>query len=188
MNVSDTIHTAPAAQPLSLAEAKEQLRLDVATTAEDDLLNDLIAAAADMIEGMTWRALITQTRNLKFDRFPSEIVIGRGPVSSIEQITYVDTAGVTQTLASAAYQADLNSTPARICPAYGYTWPATRPQTLQAVEVRYIAGYGASGSDVPQRLRNAMKVTVHDWYENRMGEGDVSDVVRHLVASYRIPV
>lgn len=62
-----------------------------------------------------------------------------GPITSITQIQYVDTAGVTQTLDQSLYQVDLTSTTARISPSYGNYWPYTR-SILNAVTVTFVAG------------------------------------------------
>ncbi|NDC98941.1 MAG: phage gp6-like head-tail connector protein [Betaproteobacteria bacterium] len=58
----------PATEPLSLDEVKEHLRID--SSAEDALLQMYMEAAREICEHHTARALITQTWETTFDRFP----------------------------------------------------------------------------------------------------------------------
>jgi uncharacterized phiE125 gp8 family phage protein len=66
--VAGTVQTAaPAAEPITLAEAKAWLRVD--GTDEDTLITALIAAARTHVENFTRRALITQQFEVSFDAF-----------------------------------------------------------------------------------------------------------------------
>ncbi|NDA93971.1 MAG: hypothetical protein EBX90_11955, partial [Betaproteobacteria bacterium] len=62
----------PATEPLSLEEVKEHLRID--SSAEDALLQMYIEAARKVCEHNTARALITQTWETTFDRFPGPVL------------------------------------------------------------------------------------------------------------------
>ena len=62
--------TAPAAEPLTLAEAKLHLRVD--DTADDALIGALITAARQHAEHDTRRALVTQTWKLALDASPRQ--------------------------------------------------------------------------------------------------------------------
>ena len=73
-------------------------------------------------------------------------------------IQYVDDAGDTQTLSTSLYQVDTKSQPGRIIPAYGESWPTVRSDTLNAVTVNFVAGYGDDPEDVPAGLRHAVKL------------------------------
>ena len=61
--------TAPAAEPVLLADAKLHLRVD--HIADDDLITSLITAAREAAEHLTGRALITQTWERVLGAFPS---------------------------------------------------------------------------------------------------------------------
>lgn len=136
--MSDNLLLQPSTRPISLAAAKEHLR--VTSSAEDTLLARLIGAATGHVETWTRRALVKQTRELVLDCFPAVIVPQRSPLRSVASIQYVDTAGVTRTLDAARYRVDAQSTPARIVPAYGETWPSTQDVSA-AVVVTYVAGH-----------------------------------------------
>jgi uncharacterized phiE125 gp8 family phage protein len=155
------VYTDPATEPITLAEAKLNCRVD--HNDENDLLNMLIAAARQHAETILHRAIITQTLDAYFDEFPSEFALP--PMQSVTAITYVDLDGATQTLAANQYTVDAVSQPSRITPAYAVTWPATRNQT-NAVKVRFLAGYGAA-SAVPQCIKNWMLFRICTLYNQR---------------------
>lgn len=60
--------TAPTVEPVTVTEAKLFARID--TTADDSIVNDLIAAARKRCEQWRGRAFLTQTWNLFLDTFP----------------------------------------------------------------------------------------------------------------------
>lgn len=136
--MSDNLLLQPSTGPISLAAAKEHLR--VTSSTEDALITRLIGAATGHVETWTRRALVKQTRELALDCFPAVIVPQYSPLRSVVSIEYVDTTGVTRTLDAARYQVDAKSTPARIVPAYGETWPSTQ-DVPNAVVVTYVAGH-----------------------------------------------
>lgn len=168
-----TIITEPTLEPLTLTEGKTHLR--VVETAEDDYIEANITAARMQVENFTNLCLITTTFRLNLDRFPARtrlpwpecaaIEIPRPPLQSVTSITYVDVNGVTQTLATTEYQVDSDCRPARIVPAYGKTWPATRQQ-LAAVKVTYVAGY-ETAEEIPSTLRTAVRWALANMFENR---------------------
>jgi len=160
------IVTPPAAEPLTIAEAKAHLRVD--TDAEDPYLDALIRAARASIEHETRRALITQTLRLHLDRFPCErtIWVPRPPLQSVSSITYTDTAGATQTLDAGSYHAGTASSPGRIRLAEAASWPSEAACRPGAVRVEFIAGYGAAAA-VPEGLKHALRFLLAHWYAQR---------------------
>ncbi len=62
--------TPPAAEPVTLTEAKSWLRVDSDDNTQDELIGELITAARNYCEKETGRAFCTQTWNLTLDRFP----------------------------------------------------------------------------------------------------------------------
>ena len=159
-----TLVTAPAAEPLTLVETKDHLRIDHAT--EDSRITAMILAARNWGEGFTRRAFITQTWDLFLDYFPPVIDVPRPPLQSVTSITYVDGDGNSQTLATSVYTVDADSERGRIYLAYDQSWPSLR-EIPKAVTVRFVAGYGATYASVPEDLRQALLMHVSRIYEMR---------------------
>lgn len=170
-----TLVTAPTSEPVSLAEAKEHLR--VTATDEDALITSLVGSAKESAETITGRALITQTWDLSLDSFPQVIDIPKPPLVSVTSITYIDTAGATQTLASTEYTVDTKSEPGRIVPAYGKSWPSTR-DIVNAVTVRFVAGYG-NATAVPKSIKQGMLMHIEHMFDNR-GTVNIGNVVNEI--------
>ena len=148
----------------STADASLGAEAPSTNTTSDPILNILIAAARQYAELVLKRYLITQTIDYYLDCLDSS-EIKLPPLQSVSEITYVDSAGSTQTLSSDLYLVDAVSTPARITPAYGQVWPVTRDQP-NAIKIRFIAGYGAASS-VPQCIKNWMLMRIKQAYDNR---------------------
>ncbi len=182
---------APAAEPVTLADAKNWLRVDV--TDDDSLITSMITEAREYVENHTGLALITQTWLYTLDIFPpldtsymlirqprawlpqTRQFLGSGggvirlpkpPLQSISSLKYLATDGTLTTLANTEYQIDTSKTPGRLAPAYGKVWPVTRFNPA-AVQVTFVAGFGASGSYVPGIFKRAIFMLLANWYENR---------------------
>lgn len=157
--------TAPAVEPVTLADVKARLVVD--HTDHDGLLNALIVSARQTAENRLGRALIHQTWELILDAFPSaEIKLARPPVVSVESIKYLDLDGVEQTLAAETYALDPDTLPGWVLPAYGESWPDTL-NAANSVRVRYVAGYGAAADVVPMPIRQWMHIVIATHYAQR---------------------
>jgi uncharacterized phiE125 gp8 family phage protein len=162
------VKTAPTDEPVTRAEAIAFMHLDE-QFAQVDLIDSLITAAREVIEIRTRRAFINTAFTMTLDGFNGfghTILIPRSQLVSIDEIRYLDTANVQQTLSSSEYRADTKSLVGRVSPAYGETWPDTYPVT-NAVEIDFTAGYGANPDSVPNAIKTAIKVLVRHWYDNR---------------------
>ena len=102
-----TLVTPPATEPVSLEEAKAQLR--VMHTSEDTLISRLISAATRHIERIVDLSLTTRTYRLTLDAFSDYIELPRGPVQSVTSVQYVDADGETQTVSTDFDSTDLVS-------------------------------------------------------------------------------
>lgn len=186
--------SAPASEPLSVAEAKAHLRVEVSD--DDAYIGNLITAARRYVEKASGRQLVTATWQATYDRFPRSqnsyagdsgcvtdrpipqpelqvrrwldhisIRLPRSPLQSVSSITYIDATGATQTLSPSLYNVDSISDPGRVAPVWGSYWPITRRQ-LNAITITFVAGYGAA-SAVPETYRLAIRQLVAHWYTNR---------------------
>lgn len=139
--------TAVATEPVSLAEARLQCKVDSDDTSYDALLTALCTAAREYAEHHTGRALASQVLELALDAFPTcyedSIVLPRPPVASITSIKYYDTAGVLQTMSSSLYALSTYGIEHKVSLTYGNTWPSTQA-IPDAVQVRFVCGYAAA--------------------------------------------
>lgn len=164
--------SAPAVEPVTLSEAKAHCRVD--TTADDALIQGYITTAREWVEDYIDRALVTQQLVMKLDAFPAEIELPRPPMiasgtATAVTITYVTgEAGGTATLSASEYRVDRDSTPGAIRTLYAGSWPSHLIDQ-NSVTVSWWAGYGDSAS-VPQRVKSAILMCVHELYEKR-GDG-----------------
>lgn len=155
--------TAPATEPVSLAEAKVHLKIESTDTTEDDLITNLIKAAREQAEEYTRRAFISQTWELQMDAFDKEAYdLEKTPVQSITSVKYYDVNGTEQTLASTYYELDTASQPNRIVQAYNQSWPGVRGHTND-IKIRFVAGY----TTVPASIKSAILLIVGHLYEHR---------------------
>lgn len=160
---SDKESVAPATEPLTTAEVKTHLRVDGSD--EDTYIGTLAQSARRLLEQVTNRAFVTQTRISRYDAFPPVFQHQRSPMQSVSSIVYLDGAGASQTLSPSLYTVDVHSEPARIVPVVGQSWPQTQ-STLNAVAVTYVCGYGAA-SAVPEIVKTWIKRMVAHWFEVR---------------------
>lgn len=148
----------PAAEPVTLAEAKLYLHMDSNT--EDALIVDLILAARIAAEEYLSQSLITQSWKLAFDDAAPECLgLPRGPVQSVTQVKSIDKTGVETVISSSVYH--LNA--ARNTLLFDAQVQGFR------VEIEYGAGYGDAAA-VPQAIKQGMLAHIAALYENR-GEG-----------------
>ena len=179
--------TAPAAEPLTLAEAKAFLRVEV--TDDDDLIAALIASARIHVEAQTRRALITQSWRISADAWPADgrLAVRPAPLQALTAARVYDLDGVAQTVDLQAFVPDIAASQLAFAP-----WALPQPGRLAAgIELDVTVGYGDAAPDVPEPLRHAVKILVAHWYENR-GLATVGAVtvlpttVAALIAPYRM--
>lgn len=160
--------TPPVVEPVSLAEAKAQCRID--SEAEDALVQSYITMSRQYVEDILDTSLITQVWEARYDTFPLwEIVLPRPPMAPQPvTVTYRDEAGSTGTLTSGAsqFQVDSHVVPGRIYPNYNGVWPAVRGDE-NSVTVRWAAGYGSTGANCPPVVRQLILLQVAHLFENR---------------------
>ena len=180
----------PAAEPVSLAQAKIHCRVD--HTADDDILTNLIVAARQWCEQIMRRSIMTQTRTLSLDDWPNGMIqLPFSKAQSIVSIQYYDQNSNVQTLHAASYYTDFISEPARISFAPATALPVAEIDRINSITVTYVAGYG-DASDVPQAISQAILLLVGHWYENREASivavsiADVPMATTALLSTYRI--
>jgi uncharacterized phiE125 gp8 family phage protein len=190
--------TPPAAEPITLTEAKAHLRVD--HTDDDVLISALIQASRVYCEQFTGRAFITQTWEEVIDIFPvNEIMIPLPPLQSVTSIKYDDGGGVEQTLGLTEYEVDAVSQPGWVVPVTS-GWPSSVWEGINSVRIRFVAGYAPGtnspidlAANVPQSLKAAILLHVGQLYDQRedIVVGTIVNKVptggiEHLLRQYRV--
>jgi len=180
--------TPPAVEPVSLADMHAQLRLSA--TGEDNLIAAQIRAARAHVEGLTRRALISQGWRKFLDHWPEGrlVLLGPGPVQSVDGITLYDASGLPTALDPGSWHADLAAVPARLKPALGV---GSTDTAMNGIEIEFTAGYGPATEDVPDALRQAIRLLAAHWFEYREADaaalaGSIPGEVGRLCAPFKV--
>jgi uncharacterized phiE125 gp8 family phage protein len=188
--MSSILLTPPAVEPVTLTDAKAWLRVE--HDDDDDVIAALIAGARSHVESQTRRALISQTWRLVHDAWPSggRIAALPVPLAAIVAARVHDGEGGTQSIDLQALTVDVAAAPAIIAFA---AWSLPVPgQKAGGIEIDITCGYGDGPDDVPPPLRQAIRLLLAHWYENRglIALGDTVAVlpatVAALIAPYRV--
>lgn len=195
-----TVVTPPASEPVSLATARQHLRIPLGFTDDDALIGGLISAARAICETEVRQAFLTQTVRLDLDYWPNAtggylnrlnrqmagygvfpglptasapIDLFRPPVQSIVSVRYYDVAGTLQTISPSLYQFDAGI-PSRLYPVYTRVWPTTQPRN-GAIQITYVVGYGDTAASLPAAILGtvsaAMLLGIASLYEHRGDDG-----------------
>lgn len=169
------LHTPASVPVMTTADAKLHLRVD--HSEEDALIDSMVSAATKDAEHLMRRAVMPQKWLVSLDQFPVgcqtrigarlfAIYLPMPPVTAIDSVTYIDSAGATTVLASTEYQLS-NTDDSRNCvvPAYGKSWPSARYQA-DAVQVVFSTGY-ANAAAVPAPIKAWIALRLGALYENR---------------------
>lgn len=168
--------TAPASTPITVAQAKDELRID--TSDHDTRLTRYVAAATAFVQAMTGTRCVTQTVDMKCDDWADLSALPLGPVQSITSLTYVDTAGATQTVSTDVYEARLTGLAPHLVLKFQQFWPVA--QFGSQITVRAVVGYTA----VPDDMQSALLVLVRAMNDDG-GVDAVQPTVAALLANYR---
>ena len=185
--MSSILLTPPETEPLTLDEAKAFLRVD--TSDEDLLITTLIKSARLHVESRTLLALITQNWRMVLDCWPAHgrIAVRPGPLRAVTAARVYDFDGHVRAVDSQAFVADTGAAVLAFVP-----WAMPMPTRIAAgIEIDITVGFGDAATDVPEPLRQAIRLLVVHWYENRGivaadGRAMVPATVAALTAPYRM--
>ena len=181
------IVTQSATEPVTLADMKTYLRVDIAD--DDALIGGLITAARNYLEGRTKTQLSASTVEAHLDRWPVNlpaamrslilleeippapmvIIALPVPIAAVSQVQYRDPTETWQTLDPSLYVVDVVTGRLQVTAA-----PSLSPY-LDAVKITCTVG-GCS-----PRLAQALKSIVSDWYFNREPAGEVRGAVERII-------
>jgi len=182
---------APAELPISRDEAKLHCRVE--HDEEDTLIDSLIAAAVDYLDGpsgILGRAIIEQQWLLELDAWPSSLALPIEPVSSVT-VQYLDKSG-TETDVPENQLVIVDAPSARTVLEWvdGFQAPELS-DTRYPVKITLTAGFGATAKEL-DGIKVAIKMMVGHWYENRetvvlgMSVAELPMAVSALLARYRV--
>lgn len=170
--------------PVSLDEAKRQLRLEVDDISQDAEILGFIADAAAWVENYTGHVFTAQTVTETFRGFkPVNLRAWPIKADAVPAVAYSDTAGTAIGVPGA--RLDLSRDRARVMPGTGSFWPFIDSQQVFTVTID--AGY-AAGDHVPGNLKRAMLLLIAAYEVDREG-GDIlakaEASARSLCSDYR---
>ena len=176
--------TPSAIEPVTVEEARRQLRIDH-TDDDDDLALMISEARLDCETRLGDVSLVTAACIDYFDRFEDPMELHWSPVPSITSLTYVDSGGVTKTLAATYYELGTQLSLGHVRLKYGKSWPTTRDYP-DVVAVTYSAGFGVAASSVPKCIKRWILARVAWLYANRDGEEYPWGRFDSILTPYRI--
>lgn len=176
----------PAGEPIALDAMKAFLRVE--TSDEDDIVAALIASARLHVENWTRRALMTQTWRVVLHLWPEEgrVPVVPAPLQSLTAARVYNADGTTRSIDAQVFVLDLASSSLVFTP--GTLPEPGRP--VAGIELDVVVGYG-DASAVPEPFKQAIRLLVAHWYENRALVADGSNAAlpqsaAALLAPYRV--
>ncbi len=158
-----------AVEPVTLAEAKLNSR--IAGNTEDALVERLIAAARETVEGFCVRSFVDTECVVTLSGFPEDAIkLYHGFVREVTEISYMPpvSSGFTrQVVTLGSWSHDLNGRIGLINPPTG-GWPAAL-NLPGSVIIKYKAGPEAANTEeeVPEAVKTAMFLLIENLYANR---------------------
>lgn len=184
------VTVAPAAEPVSIAEARKQAAIADGDITYDTELTIYIKAAREHVEKLTGTKLITQTVVLRADNFSALCRLPVVPLQAVTSIKYLDAADVEQTVDPAVYEPVLVGRRPFVRLKSGQAWPPARC-VRDAVRVTVTAGYGAAAA-VPAPVKQALLLLIGAWFRDREDSSQgqtlpIPNGAQALLANYSAP-
>ena len=183
--------TGPAAEPIDATDADGPLKktLRITGSGEDTYLTELAKTGRQLIETYTRRALIDQTWEQYHNHWPEYFVLARGRVSALTSITFIDEDDASDTFATSNVDLATWEDPhPRITLKSGLTWPTATLRPHDGVIVKFVAGYGATGTSVPRDLKQAIVAATVALYDGcPPKEAGLPALAMTLAGPYVIP-
>jgi uncharacterized phiE125 gp8 family phage protein len=137
-----TLATAPATDPVTLAEVRQWLNITPGLTEDDDIIEGLIDIAYDELESMTNRKFLEQTwtYTLDWSEVGDTIRLPLVPLVSVSSIKTTDDDGDETTVTSTNYQVRAGENP-RIVLTDSGEWPSDA-RDYDSMAITCVCGYG----------------------------------------------
>lgn len=204
------LKTPPSNDVLSLEEAKKYLRVD--ETADDSEILAMIKSATRKVESIIDKKLCLQTWQIYFDQFAmssrnqwwdgsremaiSELVspsrwidLPFGPMKELVEFATFDNESPDPIVSDLTnYIADTVGIYGRVALKLGAVWPTTILRPINGIRITGTFGYGST-DDVPDDIKQAVKIWVASLYEHRGDESDIKPptMALSLLEPFRTP-
>ncbi len=185
------IITPAVAEPVTLALARKQCRVDPTGSppahVDDDLIQLYISTAREWAESELGRTVAPSLVESTYDEFPADttmknsagtavtragtLTLESGPVLSVTSITYLDPDNIEQTVDPTLYTLDTTKEIAVVRLVSGESWPDTSSEP-NAVTVQYMVGYSFDADSpqdqpMPRRIKVAILLVTAHLYARR---------------------
>jgi uncharacterized phiE125 gp8 family phage protein len=158
----------PTTDVVSVTEIKAHLRID--TSDEDTLLGLYIDAATEMAENYCGRHFITHTYKLYFNEvvqkasliFPDCTLVTQDGQNSHRSVWYVNSSGAE--VGSDDAFIDAYSNPSIVYLSSDFTNTTLKDDAANVFYFNFKTGFGDAATDVPQAVKQAIKLIVSDMY------------------------
>lgn len=154
-----TVTVEPTGEPITIEQARRQVRLVDTDTSFDAELTDYIAAARAHIEKYTGTPLVARTIAVQADGFEDLAHLPVAPIQSITSIGYVDADGADQTVDASVYAFHADGLEPSIDLKSGNQWPAA--QAGSRITLTAVVGYDT----IPDDVIHAVKLLVAQFFD-----------------------
>jgi len=153
----------PSGTAVPLQIVKEHLRVN-GYDEENGLIETYINAAVDFIAQETWRYVQSASYTAYLDKWQTDLVIKRNPITEITSIKYYDIDGNLQTMVEDTdYYVSLNGNFARI---HFENTPSLRDNPYDNIEVAFKCGY-LDYYKVDDSILQLVNILVADFFNTR---------------------
>lgn len=184
----------PDYEPVTVDNVKLHTHID--HDIEDTLIEGWIRAARIAAEDYQGKTYNTTVYDLSMDNWPTmPLLLPRPPLFTVDSFKYYDTNNTEYTFDLNDMHVDTYSEPGRLTLNYLESWPTSVTlRSIDAVRIRYTAGYGDMAGTTPDTLVALIPDSVKDaiyvycaWRnENRAGEVDIPKQFYDILRPERI--
>ena len=177
--------TPPAAEPLGLEEAKTYLRVD--TIDDDTLISSLIMAARHRVENWLDLSLITRSFIWRTN-IPSgqTMCLPRPPLIRVDRVSLIGEGDQAVDVPATDYSVTTRRKNGELALKPDKNW-SDYLGGFSTLEIEFSAGFGSEAQDIPEPIRQAIRLLVVRYYEFREARPDeqLPFMVSALLSEYK---
>ena len=170
---------------ISLDLVKRRLLIDPLDTSFDETITLLIEAVTDYAENYTNLTFINNNFRTFRDFFTNSFELRKSPIQSITNVKFLDIDNILQTVPNTVYRLT-ETVYQRVFRLPTESWPGDVDNVPDAIQIEFLAGFGADATDVPANIRMAILAhTVSVFAKAGDCCGEVSSVPDVALATYK---